>query len=177
LEEMISGQYEVERHNRQGGGETDLVVRLAGKAGKEVLDIEVKHMGRSEFYWSADEVRKAQTRASVKIPYVLAILVPDKVTGDGTEEAEAHWRVRWITDPTTRLAVRWRAGGVKGEWRWRGQPINTDGLKTRQPWQRPGAPSKKAEGISFIVTPQAEDFVAEGLEYVLDLLPALSNDI
>jgi hypothetical protein len=80
---MIGGQYEVERHNRQGGGETDLVVRLAGK---DVLDIEAKHMGRSEFYWSADEVRKAQTRASAKIPYVLAILVPDKATGDATEE-------------------------------------------------------------------------------------------
>lgn len=175
LQKKIGGQYKVERHNRQGGGETDLVVRLAGK---DVLDIEVKHMGRSEFYWSADEVKKAQTRASAKIPYVLAILVPDKATGDATEGGEVYWRVRWITDPTKRLAARWRAGGVKGEWRWRGQPINTDGLKAKQPWQRPRAPCKKAEGISFIVTPQAEDFVAEGLEHVSDFLsPGKSNGV
>lgn len=164
LKKMIGSQYEIKQHDRQGGGETDLVVRLAGK---DVLDIEVKHMGRSEFYWSANEVMKAQTRASAKIPYVLAILIPD----DATEEGEAPWRVRWITDPTRQLVARWRAGGVKGEWRWQGhQPVNADKLKTRQPWQRPGAPSKKAKGISFIVTPQEEDFDAEGLKYVSALL-------
>lgn len=167
LKEMIEPEYEVEQHNRQGGGETDVVVRLAGQ---EVLDIEVKHMGRSDFYWSADEVRKAESRAKAQIPYVLAILVPDKASGGENGEAGASWRVQWITDPTMRLAARWRAGGVKGEWRWRGQSINTDGLKAKQPWQRPPAPCKKAEGISFLITPQAEDFVAAGMEYVYDLL-------
>ncbi|WP_295436391.1 hypothetical protein [uncultured Thiodictyon sp.] len=169
LAELIGGDFRIEHHDRSGGGETDLVISADDL---EILHVEVKLMTKSSFYWSREEVSKAQSCAARGIPYALAILKPDRDEEPDAEEGELNFRVKWIPEPARRLASRWKEGRVSGEWRWRKQTVPGQTLQSRAAWTPSTPPKAKAQGITFVIVPGDGDYAGDGLDYVLSLIKA-----
>ncbi|AUB85192.1 sacsin N-terminal ATP-binding-like domain-containing protein [Candidatus Thiodictyon syntrophicum] len=167
LDELIGGAFEIKLHHRDDFGETDLVIFAAGL---EILHIEVKLMTKKSIYWSFGEICKAQFCARREIPYALVILIPEPNEASDTDAGDLSFRVKWISEPVSRLAGGWIDGRVRGEWRWKKLKVPSQTLQALAAWVPSTPPAAEAPSITFVIELGDGDYVGSGLDFVWSLL-------